>query len=183
VLPTGAGLGGGSSDGAHVLRALNEVFDLRLSRETLLSFAADLGSDCGFFLFDEPMLGTGRGEILSPVAVSLKGYFLVLIKPAIHVSTAEAYAGVVPKRSAHVLKDVLQAPVGQWRELLVNHFEKSVFEKYPAIEVIKRELYKRGALYAAMSGSGAAVFGIFDAPVALESHFVGAIYWAGELTI
>jgi 4-diphosphocytidyl-2-C-methyl-D-erythritol kinase len=181
VLPTGAGLGGGSSDGAHTLRALNDIFSLGLSPADLLPFAAQLGSDCGFFLFDDPMLGTGRGEILSPAAVSLAGYYLVLIKPAIHVATAEAYRGISPRKPTQPLQETLHQPVARWRELLANDFEESVFKKFPEIESIKNKLYEHGAVYACMSGSGATVFGIFESPLDLSGHFPAADYWAGTL--
>lgn len=183
VVPTGAGLGGGSADGAHTLRVLNDVFDLRLSREALLRFAANLGSDCAFFLHDEPMLGSGRGEILSPLALSLKGYFLVLVKPDVHVSTAEAYAGIVPKLPQLELTSTLREPVSTWRDRLVNDFETTVFEKFPQIKTIKTQLYREGALYAAMSGSGAAVFGIFERAVDLRRSFGGFTYWSGPLHV
>jgi 4-diphosphocytidyl-2-C-methyl-D-erythritol kinase len=153
IIPTGAGLGGGSSDAAWTLRLLNEVFDLKHSREELRSYAAQLGSDCAFFIDDVPKIGSGRGEILKDTSLSLKGKFIVIIKPGIHVSTAEAYAGVVPKESKLDVEDM-----STWK----NDFEESVFEKYPLIRKIKEELYKHGAEYASMSGSGSSVFGIFD---------------------
>lgn len=182
VIPTGAGLGGGSSDGAHVLRALNDLFELNLSQTELCLLAEKLGSDCPFFLFDEPMMGTGRGEILRPAPVSLTGYFLVVVKPPIHVSTAEAYRGIVPKMPAFSLREILAEPVTTWRQRLVNDFEHSVFSKYPELEEIKNNLYDLGACYAAMSGSGSAVFGIFTTPVALHDQFNAATFWAGELS-
>lgn len=183
VVPTGAGLGGGSADGAHTLRALNDVFDLQLSREALLPFAARLGSDCAFFLYDEPMLGTGRGEVLSPLPVSLKDYFLVLVKPELHVSTAEAYAGIVPRQPARELVAVLREPVTTWRNLLMNDFEHTVFQKFPEIAAIKSTLYQQGAVYAAMSGSGAAVFGLFEAPVDVRHHFENSVCWSATLAV
>lgn len=179
-IPTGAGLGGGSADGAHMLRALNDRFELKLSQADLLAYAAQLGSDCPFFLFDEPMLGTGRGEVLSPVAVTLKAYFLVVVKPPVHVSTAEAYAGIEPKIPRYGLRDVLARPLHTWRDILVNDFEQSVFRKFPQLGEIKDHLYALGARYASMSGSGAAVFGIFEEPVDLRSRFGAALQWAGR---
>jgi len=149
ILPTGAGLGGGSSDAAYTLRLLNDVFGLKHSKEELKSYAAQLVSDCAFFIENRPMLGTGRGEILTPVDVDLKGKFIVIVKPDIHVSTAEAYAGVVPKEKK------LDAT---WK----NDFEESVFRKYPQLAEIKAMFYKKGASYASMSGSGSSIFGIFS---------------------
>lgn len=181
ILPLGAGLGGGSSDGAHVLVLLNRLFNLSLSDAALASYAARLGSDCAFFVTREPMLGTGRGEILEPVSVPLQGKFLVLIKPPVHVSTAEAYAGVRPAQPALSLRDIIEhRPVTTWRELLVNDFESSVFARYPEIQKIKEDLYAHGAVYAAMSGSGASVFGIFDTPVTIPVP-ASYRYWSGML--
>jgi 4-diphosphocytidyl-2-C-methyl-D-erythritol kinase len=149
IIPAGAGLGGGSSDAASTLKLLNDVFELKHSKEDLKNYAAQLGSDCAFFIENRPMLGRGRGEILTPVDVDLKGKFIVIIKPDVHVSTAEAYAGVVPKE---------REPGSEW----TNDFEESVFKKYPILASIKSTLYEAGASYASMSGSGSAVFGIFS---------------------
>jgi len=149
IIPAGAGLGGGSSDAAWTLRLLNDVFELKHSKEDLKNYAAQLGSDCAFFIENRPMLGTGRGEILTPVDVDLKGKFIVIIKPDVHVSTTEAYAGVVPKE---------RKPGSEW----TNDFEESVFRKHPILASIKSTLYEAGASYASMSGSGSAVFGIFS---------------------
>ncbi len=152
IIPTGAGLGGGSSDAAWTLRLLNDVFDLKHSKDDLKKFASQLGSDCAFFIEDVPMIGTGRGEILTKANVDLSGKFIVIIKPDIHVSTAEAYSAIVPKESPFDLNNIYS---------LKNDFEESVFKKYPAIQEIKTALYNAGASYASMSGSGSAVFGIF----------------------
>lgn len=163
IISTGAGLGGGSADAAYTLRLLNDIFSLNLSPEKLIPYAAQLGSDCAFFVQDKPKLGTGRGEILHDTTVSLRGKFLVLLKPDVHVSTAEAYAGIVPSTPAVSLREILEnnGP-GGWRSLLKNDFEESVFRKYPVVAALKEDLYQAGALYASMSGSGAAVFGIFE---------------------
>ena len=181
ILPMGAGVGGGSADAAFMLRALTSLFQLKLSHDQLKSYAVELGSDCAFFLQDQPMLADGRGEVLSTTPVSLKGKYLVLVKPDVHVATADAYAGVVPAKPVNNLQDVLQLPIASWREQLVNDFETSVFKKFPVIAELKKQLYDNGALYASMSGSGASVFGIFDAPVNLQSKFSDVDYWAGTL--
>lgn len=182
VIPSGAGLGGGSSDGAHTLRLLNNLFKLNLTIEKLKRYALQLGSDCPFFIEDKPMLGTGRGEVLTEVSVDLSGKFLVLVKPKIHVSTAEAYGGVTPAVPLTRIKDILETQsVGAWRDVLMNDFEKSVFGKYPQIGVIKEKLYQHGALYASMSGSGSSVFGLFEKPGDLKSHFGDYFYWGGTL--
>lgn len=182
VLPTGAGLGGGSSDAAYTLRLLNQIFELGLATEQLNNYAAQLGSDCSFFIQDNPMLGSGRGEILSPCSVTLKGYYLVVVKPEIHISTAEAYKNVKPAKPDQVLTNVLDSPITRWKNTLMNDFEESVFEKHPAILKIKNTLYEKGALFASMSGSGASVYGIYDTPVDLKEHFAGMTYWAGTLS-
>lgn len=180
VIPMGAGLGGGSSDGAHALVMLNEVMSLNLSETQLQRYALQLGSDCPFFLRHAPKLGSGRGEILQNVSLSLKGKFIVIIKPDIHVATADAYAGVKPKLPQVDLKDVLEnRSVRDWRKFLTNDFEESVFTRYPAIGEIKESLYRAGAVYASMSGSGSSVFGIFENKVDLKERFADHIYWSG----
>lgn len=180
VIPTGAGLGGGSSDAAFTLRALNSIFNLNLSQTALKSYAAQLGSDCTFFIDDKPMLASGRGEILSETSLSLKGKYLVIIKPDIHVSTAEAYSGVRPKQPAQSISKIINEAIPNWKADLSNDFEESVFKNHSSIKEIKAKLYLHGARYASMSGSGAAVFGIFDYPADLHDFFEG-VYWSGEL--
>lgn len=166
VIPMGAGLGGGSSDGAYTLRILNQLFNLSISQEQLQQYAATLGSDCPFFTFDKSMLATGRGEVLSEVTLDLKDFFIVIIKPPVHVSTTEAYAGVKPSKPLVDIRTIIETePITQWKNLLKNDFEESVFLKFPQIESIKKMLYKYGAVYASMSGSGSAVFGIFNHPI------------------
>jgi len=168
IIPTGAGLGGGSSDAAHVLRLLNVVCNLQLNHKQLAHYASLLGSDCTFFLQDDPMFGSGRGEILTPMALSLSGKFLVVAKPPVHVSTAEAYGQVRPRRPEVSLRSILESkPIGAWKEWLTNDFEQTILPRYPAIQKLKDALYDQGALYASMSGSGAAVFGIFDREITL----------------
>lgn len=181
ILPMGAGVGGGSADAAFMLRTLNSLFELNLSPVQLKDYAIQLGSDCTFFLQDKPMLAEGRGEILSVAPVNLKGKYLVLVKPDVHVATADAYGGVVPAKPVNRLQDVLQMPIENWREKLVNDFESSVFKKFPVIAELKTQLYKNGAVYACMSGSGASVFGIFNSPVDLQTEFANVDYWAGTL--
>ena len=181
IIPIGAGLGGGSSDGAFTLRLLNQVFDLKISKEKLKTYASQLGSDCSFFTEDDPKIGTGRGEILNSTSLNLKNYFLVLVKPEIHVSTADAYAGISPLSGRSPVEEVLKLPIGKWKGNLTNDFEQTIFKKYPIIESIKEKFYSSGALYASMSGSGASVFGIFDKQIDLKNHFPEMFYWSGEL--
>lgn len=180
LLPTGAGLGGGSSDAAFALRTINEIFKLNLTFEKLVAYASSVGSDCAFFIQDNPMVGVGRGEVLKPITISLSGKFLVLVNPEIHVATAEAYRGVALKKAALSVRDVIEGkPIENWKEFLINDFEASVFKKFPAIGALKNKLYQAGAVYASMSGSGSSVYGIFDQPVNLKSKFEGMTFWSG----
>lgn len=181
IIPMGAGLGGGSADGAYALRLLNSIFELKLPTEQLREYAARLGSDCAFFVGDQPMIGTGRGEILTPVSINLSGYFLVLVKPNVHVSTKDAYAGLSPKKPSRSIKEILERPIADWQRMLVNDFEPTVFQKFPEIEQIKKRLIELGALYASMSGSGATVFALFEKPTLLRSQFSACDYWEGLL--
>lgn len=180
-LPSGAGLGGGSADAAYTLRALNDLFSLHLPATQLTELASRLGSDCAFFMQDEPMTGSGKGEILSPVQLPLKGKYLAIIKPKVSVNTREAYSGVQPlERSGRIHDIVSSVPIENWHDTLVNDFEASVFKRFPEIQTIKDNLYKLGAIYASMSGSGSAVFGIFDSEPDLTS-FGDLIRWQGKL--
>jgi len=169
AIPTGAGLGGGSSDGAHTLLLLNQLLSLGLSQEELHAMAARLGSDCPFFLKEQPQLAEGRGEKLTSVGLNLKGHWLVLVNPGIHISTAEVFQSM-ELNSAHAdLQQALQGQPSTWPGTVVNDMETYVFAKHPAISAIKAELLKPGAMYAAMSGSGSSVFGIFrEQPTAPE---------------
>ncbi|MDR1667965.1 MAG: 4-(cytidine 5'-diphospho)-2-C-methyl-D-erythritol kinase [Bacteroidales bacterium] len=161
-IPTGAGLGGGSSDAAFTLRTLNKLCRLRLSEALLAEHAAQLGSDCAFFLHRKPALGTGKGDVLHPLPLSLAPYRILLAKPPVAVSTAEAYARVQPVAPRHHLPDLLQLPVTEWRRCVTNDFESPIFAVHPEIADIKRRMYDLGAVYASMSGSGSVVYGIFE---------------------
>jgi 4-diphosphocytidyl-2-C-methyl-D-erythritol kinase len=183
IIPMGAGLGGGSSDAAHTLLLLNKIFGLNLSPEVLHQYAARIGSDCAFFIQDKPMIGSGRGEVLTPTSLHLSGKFIVLVKPEIHVATSEAYAGIEPSTPTTSIFDILNLPPAQWREELVNDFEKTVFQKYPDIKEVKEKLYRQGAVYASMSGSGSSVYAIFNHPVELKSEFELMTCWSGQLVV
>ena len=160
--PVGAGLGGGSADAAFALRLIAELAELELTDEELAGLAARLGSDCAFFIYNRPMLGSGRGEILEPFDIDLSGYRIEVTVPEdIAVSTADAYRGIVPQERERPLREILALPVGQWKGRLVNDFETTVFAKYPRLAEIKQSLYDRGAVYAAMSGSGSALFAFY----------------------
>ncbi len=159
--PVGAGLGGGSADAAFALRMMAQLSGLSLDDGQLAAYAARLGSDCAFFIYNRPMLGSGRGEILEPYPLELDGYKLdVIIPEGISVSTADAYRGIVPRTPEKPLRDVLAQPVESWKEDLKNDFEETVFAKYPRLREVKDKLYREGAVYAAMSGSGSAFFRI-----------------------
>lgn len=160
-IPMGAGLGGGSADGAFALVLMNNLFDLHLDDFFLEEYAAQLGSDCPFFIENTPKIARGRGEILSPISISLQGAYLALINPGIHIGTKEAYAGVTPGPSKVNLEEVL-ADRSRWKKELVNDFEASIFQNHPEIGRIKSNLYEAGAFYASMSGSGSTVFGLFQ---------------------
>ena len=160
--PVGAGLGGGSADAAFALSMISEMFSLGLSLEDLAARASRLGSDCAFFIYNRPMRGEGRGEILTPFSLDLKGYHLkVFIPEGVSVSTAEAYRGIVPLKPEVPLSEALSHDIPEWKDLVVNDFEKTVFKIYPSLEEMKMQIYESGAVYASMSGSGSALFGIF----------------------
>lgn len=160
-IPMGAGLGGGSADAAFALVLMNKLFNLHLEPWFLEDYAAQIGSDCAFFIENTPKIATGRGEILAPVEVDLKGDYLVLLKPPIHIGTKEAYAGVKPKKPDVSLTSIL-SDKSIWRDSLRNDFEDSIFPTFPELAETKQRLYDNGAYYAAMSGSGSTVFGLFS---------------------
>lgn len=165
-IPVGAGLGGGSSDAAFALKMLNEMFSIGLDDSALAEYAARLGSDCAFFIYNRPMFGTGRGEVLEPYDIDLSAWQLrVEVPSGVAVSTAEAYRGVLAARNTAIalppLKEALKGPVECWKDVVVNDFEATVFPLHPEIQALKRRFYDDGAVYAAMSGSGSSVFGLF----------------------
>jgi len=166
-IPIGAGLGGGSADAAFLIKLLNEKFTLGLSIEQMETYAKQLGADCAFFIKNEPTFAFEKGDVFKDVKLDLTPYFKVLIMPPVQVSTNEAYQNIKAQASNHSLEDLIKLPVEQWKGLVKNDFEVSVFKKYPAIKKIKEALYESGALYASMSGSGASVYGIFNSKVDL----------------
>lgn len=169
AIPMGAGLGGGSADAAETLKLLDRLFDLQLPADHLSELSAQLGSDCAFFIHNRPCIASGRGEVLKPIDLSLKSYALLIVHPGIHISTQEAYAGVKPRALTNPLEEVLQAGPEHWKNLLCNQFEEHLFEKYPEVKTIKEKLYTHGAVYASMSGSGSAVYGLFRDPLNLQA--------------
>ena len=160
-IPSGAGLGGGSADAAFMLRMLDTVYHINIGTRQLEEYAARLGADCAFFVQDKPAFATGIGDILEPIELDLHGWQIVIVKPDIFVSTKEAFAGISPQKPCRSLKDIIKMPVSEWRELMVNDFEESIFPQHPEIKAIKDAMYSWGATYASMSGSGSSVYGLF----------------------
>jgi 4-diphosphocytidyl-2-C-methyl-D-erythritol kinase len=164
IIPIGAGLGGGSADAAFALKLYNDYFKLGLNDDQLMAYAVKLGADCAFFIKNKPMMAKGIGEELSDIALDLSGKSMMLVYPNIHISTGEAYSSIVPKKPAQSIRHIISAPIQAWKESLINDFERPLFQSYPVLKEIKEKLYKSGALYAAMSGSGSTIFGIFETP-------------------
>lgn len=163
IVPDGAGLGGGSSDAAHIMRLINTTFSLGITTKELASIAATIGADCAFFAYDSPMICKGIGDIMEPIGLNLCGYSIVIAKPlGVSISTKEAYAGVTPMSPVMPIRDILSQPISQWQGNLVNDFETSIFRIAPQIAALKQMMLDNGALYASMSGSGASVYGIFN---------------------
>ena len=160
-IPSGSGLGGGSSDAAYTLVMLNDMFNLDISPAGLEKYAAQLGSDCAFFIKNKPAIATGRGEVLEDIDLELSGYEIKVIHPGIHIPTPEAYSMVHPDKERPSLREIIARPVSEWKTGLVNDFEKPIFEKHPEIRKLKEKMYEDGAVYASMSGSGSSIFGIF----------------------
>jgi 4-diphosphocytidyl-2-C-methyl-D-erythritol kinase len=182
AVPPGSGLGGGSSDGAFALLMLNDLFKTGLSEDELVEMSSQLGSDCPFFIINRPSHVTGRGEILEEISFNLKDKTIVLVMPGIPVSTKWAYSAITPGKAKSSLAEVVKRDISEWKGLLVNDFEEPVFREHPAIRGIRDRLYEQGALYASMSGSGSAVYGIFG-PVSIKStsEFDDCTVWKGTL--
>jgi 4-diphosphocytidyl-2-C-methyl-D-erythritol kinase len=182
IIPIGAGLGGGSSDAAFFIKALNEIFELNLAWGELHHYAKQLGADCSFFITNRPVLAEGKGDQLESINISLAGKNILIVYPGIQVNTGDAYAGISPRKPEIPLEEIiLKNPAESWKNVLVNDFEKTVFQKFPAIKTLKEKMYSCGAVYAAMSGSGSAVFGIFDEKPDGKSIAEGNLYWQGVL--
>lgn len=181
-IPAGAGLGGGSSDAAHMIKLMNEKFSLKLSLEQMEDYAAQLGADCAFFIRNRPVFATGIGNLFEAIELSLKGYHIILVKPDIFVSTRDAFSHIKPIRPSVSLKEIVKQPIESWKDNMKNDFEESVFLKFPEVAAVKDELYDLGAVYAAMSGSGSSVYGIFKEPIEnVEDKFCGCFCRQREL--
>ncbi len=171
VIPSGAGLGGGSSDAACMVTTLARLYDLPLSEEQMELLVGKLGADCPFFINPRPLYAEGIGDVFTPISLNLSGWYLMLVKPEVYVSTREAYAGVHPHMPAYSLLETIKLPVGQWVGRMVNDFEESIFSNHPLLAEIKQELYRQGAAYASMSGSGSTIFGLFRSRPNCEQVF------------
>lgn len=173
LIPPGAGLGGGSSDGIFALKLLDDILNLKLSGIDMIKYADMLGSDCAFFLKNKPVFASGRGNIFKSIDVSLSGFYLVLAIPPVRIPTAEAY-----KNTQYVLRNeslfaIIKSPIGKWKKLIVNDFEDYAFKKIPLLKELKEKLYSQGAVYASMTGSGSAIFGLFEDKVNVNKMFPG----------
>ena len=183
VVPIGAGLGGGSADAAFALKIISQVFELNLADEALESYARRLGSDCAFFIRNQPVLAVERGDVFEPLELNLAGTACKVIYPGLHISTAEAYRRVTPRPPRHDLRQALRQPMETWRDTISNDFEEALTPHYPVLGEIRQALYAAGATYASLSGSGSAVYGLFpgqEAPPALavQPHY---LVWDGRL--
>jgi 4-diphosphocytidyl-2-C-methyl-D-erythritol kinase len=170
-IPMGGGLGGGSSNGAYTLKLLNTLFNLKISAAGLQERAAQLGSDCPFFIEEIPQIAKGRGEKLTPYPMDLKGKYLLLVNDGTHISTADAYGRIQPKTPTHLLENVLSSPIKSWKVDLINDFEAPTLEAYPQLATIREQMYELGAYFAGMTGSGSTMFGLFDAAPKFETSF------------
>lgn len=180
-IPSGAGLGGGSSDAAFMIKLLNDAFQLQMKNEEMENHAASLGADCAFFIKNKPVFATGIGNIFKPITLSLSGYYITVIKPDIFVSTREAFSLIKPEHPVISLDEIAYKPIEEWKDVMKNDFETSVFSLYPEIKYIKEKLYDLGAIYASMSGSGSSVFGIFKKPYNAKNEFMNSFVWNGML--
>lgn len=179
IIPMGAGLGGGSSDAAYTLMGLRDLFELPLHNHDLVPYAQELGSDCAFFLFNQAQFGQGKGDELSPIPLSLKGYFALLVYPNFGISTQQAYAQVKPKSAPTYLPEAISLPMESWKNNIKNDFEESLFPDFPQLEQMKKDMYALGAEYAAMSGSGSTMFGLFKQKIDPPEGWADFPTWSG----
>lgn len=177
-IPTGAGLGGGSADAAFLLSLLNELFRLHLSAEELKSYASLIGSDCTFFIDNKPALVSGKGDIITPIPLDLSNYYISIIFPQIHIDTKNAYGHITPhKRAVSLAEILLETPIRLWNKKVINDFEEPIFKLHPELSEIKKKLYAEGSLYASMTGSGSALYGIFDKKPELDKMLPSCKIW------
>lgn len=176
VIPAGAGLGGGSADGAFALKLINQIMKLGLSNKQLIQYAALLGSDCPFFIINKPCFAKGRGEMLEEISLDLSAYQFVIVNPGIHIDTGRAFLGVSPRQPARSVKELIAGPPERWKDELINDFEQPIFKLHPEIVEIKDELYRTGATYASMSGSGSTVYGMYPKDQVPALHFPSSYF-------
>lgn len=176
-IPIGAGLGGGSSDGSFTLQAINNLQNLNIDQSILIEYAKNLGSDCPFFILNKPLFASGTGNIFESIHISLKGFYLVIVNPGLHINTAKAYSQIKPVKPKQSLKKLIEKPVENWKNTIFNDFEPIIFNDFPQIEKIKQTLYSAGAAYASMSGSGSSVFGLYKDKPQLKEIFGNQVIW------
>lgn len=180
TLPMGAGLGGGSADAAFFINLLNEQFQLNFTEAERIDIARQLGSDCAFFIKNTPVYATQKGDVFSDIKIDLSHLYVAIIYPNVHSNTKEAYSLVKPQQPAKSLLEIIKQPISTWKTDLVNDFEKSIFSLYPIVEKTKNDLYELGAVYACMSGSGSAVFGLFEKEPGIK-HLAQFPHWIGKM--
>ena len=180
IIPIGSGLGGGSSDAAFALKLLNQLFDLEIPASRLNDYAAKIGSDCAFFIQNQTAFATGKGEILEPLTLDLDSYSIVIIKPDIHISTALAYSWIRPAVPEIPPEQLVRLPVNEWKGKVINDFEPEIIKRYPIIETIRDHLYEIGAAYCSLTGSGAAVYGLFEKGTNPALNFPGCFVWSDQ---
>lgn len=181
ILPMGAGIGGGSSNAAFALKLINSTLNLNLTSNQLENYAEKIGSDCPFFIQNKPKFCYGKGTEFKDIDISLKGKYITLINPEIHISTQEAYSGIIPSKPEKSIQEIINMPIDSWKDVLINDFEASVSRKHTIITEIKDMLYEKGALYASMTGSGSTIYGIWNENPNLNALFRNYIYWSGIL--
>jgi len=181
TIPIGAGLGGGSSDAAHFMKMLNEMCNLKLSTDEMKEYVGSLGSDCVFFIENKPVVAFNRGDVTEAISLDLNGYYTALVYPDTQISTPFAYSLISPKQCEDSLKNIVDVNISNWKDCIFNDFEEPLFAKFPVIAEVKESLYKAGALYSAMTGSGSAVYGIFSEKIDIASMFPKYKIWSGEL--
>jgi len=179
-VPMGAGLGGGSANAAFAIKLLNDLFNINLADKKMQDLARQLGSDCAFFIKNQTALAFEKGDVFEPISLDLSGYYFTIIKPNIHISTPEAYSWVKPSKKEYPIKSIINLPINKWKDNLQNDFEEEVFKRFPEIESIKNKLYNLGAEYSCMTGSGSAVFGIFEKEIDLSKNFSDCFIWQGK---
>ena len=181
IIPSGAGLGGGSADAAFLLKELNSYFSLSISNDKLLEYAAQLGADCPFFIENKAVFASGTGSVFENITLDLSAYYIVVVKPEFSISTAQAFKNITPKTPVVSIKELIKMPVSEWKTNIVNDFEDALFPLHPELLEIKNTLYNLGALYASMSGSGSALYGIFKEKIDISQHFKNVFYWHEKL--